>query len=270
MPSSRPFAAAIFIRACASGLAAAALGGNDPPGAVLPQPLSVAPLPMPPLLEAPPLAGRATESGIELSVLPAAQPVRVALFLRRDEDAARERQLRFAPPQPAARAFPCVRVEGRLAEEAAPPAADPWGDAPRLPAATAAELVVRGLPEGSAWRWRLVVAEGEPDARRGAAVASQEFTGRFVTVRPRGAPFTFAVFSDSHVFPASLEPILPHEVDDDSRILNYALDSIVWYRTTREKVAWECERALLAIDSERPDFAVSLGDFFDLHGRGFN
>ena len=246
-----------------SGLAAAGAGGGD----------LGRPAPTPRLVEAPPIAGRATESGIELSVLPAGEPLRIALYLAREEGDAGEQEVRFAAPQPVARPFPCVRVEGTLADR---DATDPDGrrdlfrEAPLLPAATAAEVALRGLAEGSAWRWRLVVAEGEPGARRGAAVATEEFTGRFVTVRPRGSSFTFAVFSDSHLFPASLEPQLPHEIVEDERILNYALDAILWYRTTREKVAFECERALRAIDAEHPDFVVSLGDAFDLHGRGFN
>jgi hypothetical protein len=263
MTASRRFLFAIFVPACASGLAAAGAGGLD-----------LARSPSPALVEAPPLVGRATESSIEVSVLPASRSLRVALLLDREEDGGGEAAVRFERPRPAARPFPCVRVEGTLAADPrsgdAGASRDLFGDAPLLPAATAAELVVRGLAEGSAWRWRLVVAEGEPGARLGAAVATQEFTGRFVSVRPRGSSFTFAVFSDSHIFPATLEPQLPREVVEDERILNYALDSIIWYRTMRERVAYECERSLRAIDAERPDFAVSLGDAFDLHGRGFN
>jgi len=251
MSPSRPIPAAVFIAICAGGVRADEVG----------------------LVEAPPLAGRATEHGIELSVLPAGRPLRTRLFLRREDAGAAETEVRFAAPVPFERPFQCLRVEGApaaIAPPGTPAPADPAAADPLLPAGTACELVLRGLDEGAAYRWRLVLEEGGAHARSGAAVEREEYGGRFVTVHPRNAPFTFAVFSDSHVFPSALEPTLPPDVSADDRFLNYVLDGIVWYRTTRERVAFECARALQAIGAEHPDFAVSLGDVFDLHGRGFN
>ncbi|MBM4015301.1 MAG: hypothetical protein FJ293_10115, partial [Planctomycetes bacterium] len=103
-----------------------------------------------------------------------------------------------------------------------------------------------------------------------AAVARGTARGRFVTARPRGAPFTFLVFSDTHVFPARIEPEIPPESASEPAFLEAVMESVFWYRTTRERVAAEFAAVFAQMNREAPDFAVSLGDVFDLHGRAFN
>jgi len=219
------------------------------------------------LLLAAPMVGRATASSVELNVLVGSRAIRAALWLARDLPDAPDstaRAIAFGALEPAPAPRPHLRARGVTADAAS-------GDASlALDAGSVVELVLSGLEPGTAYRWRLDVVEGDGGERSGAALQRAAVRGRFVTVRPRGASFTFAVFSDSHVFPARLEPELPPQVEQDEGFLAYRLDGVGWYRSTREKVANECAAMLGQLARETPDFAVSLGDVFDLHGRGFN
>lgn len=216
------------------------------------------------LLPAAPMAGRATHRSVELTVLTGEQPVRLSLRLARDGGGEPQRPVAFGALQPSSTPVPRLRARGS-------PSVPERADEPLLaPARALVELVIDGLEPGSAWRWQLAAAEGDAGERTGAALRRSLHAGRFVTARPRGAAFRFAVFSDSHIFPAPLEPPLVPEVAADERILGYVLESVGWYRTTRERIALECAAVLARVSAEAPDFAVSLGDVFDLHGRGFN
>ncbi|MBL8840089.1 MAG: metallophosphoesterase [Planctomycetes bacterium] len=225
------------------------------------------------LLHAAPMAGRARGDAIELQLLTATRPVALQLFVAAEPsepsaaDAAAPLEqpvafgeLRTADPAPRARHL----ASGSLAAAGA-------SVAPLvLPADAAIELSIEGLAPGVSYRWRCTLGEADAGERHGAARATAIATGRFVTARPRGAPFRFVVFSDTHVFPAVLEPELPPEVARDEYFLGMVMESLFWYRTTRERVAAEAAAVFERMDGERPDFAVSLGDVFDLHGRGFN
>jgi len=215
------------------------------------------------LMRAAPMAGRATADSIELGLLTAERPLSLRLRLE-PEGGGAARGVAFAALTQEAQ--PVARFAARGALGAGE------GDAPPLevPAQALVELSVAGLGAGSAWRWQLDFAESQAGERQAAAVRRGVARGRFVTTRPRGASFTFAVFSDTHVFPASIEPELPPEIALDERVLDYAMDNLFWYRTTRERVADEAAAVFAKMGADRPDFAVSLGDVFDLHGRGFN
>lgn len=215
------------------------------------------------LLLARPMAGRATARTIEWNVLTGRRPVDLALWLSPEEGEAGERPVVLSPLEAASAPVPRWRTRGALADAAADPVV-------RAPAESLVEIALDGLEPGSAWRWRLLAVEADGGGRSGAALRRELHEGRVVTARPRGASFTFAVFSDSHVFPATLEPRLVPQVEQDERILLFVLEELGWYRTAREAVAAECAAVLLEIGREKPDFAVSLGDVFDLHGRGFN
>ncbi len=216
------------------------------------------------LLQAPPMAGRARAEGIDLQLLTVPMAVSIELFLAAEPDLV-PRAIRFEPlveVEPAPRSRHLTRGRFALDGEASAPLV--------LPPAAAIELALEGLAPGTAYRWRCTVTEAAVGERQGAAQRSAEASGRFVTVRPRGVPFRFALFSDTHVFPATLEPELPLEVAQDQGFLDVVMDSLFWYRTARERVAAEYAAVFARLGADRPDFAISLGDVFDLHGRGFN
>jgi hypothetical protein len=218
------------------------------------------------LLLAPPMVGRATAQGAEMNVLTGVAAVQVELWLGAEQNGSSELPVRFEKPQASDAPVAHLRARGALV----PAGVTPTDTTLLLPANAVVELALAELPAGTAFRWRLVVSEGQAGERSGAAVRREMHGGRLVTARPRGSTYTFGVFSDSHIFPARLEPEMPPEIANDERILDYILDAIGWYRTTRENVAGECTSVLLQLGGESPDFAVSLGDVFDLHGRGFN
>lgn len=215
----------------------------------------------PGLLLAAPMAGRATARAIELQLLTGALPLRASLVLRADPDGA-PRPVLFEP----------------LVEHSAPVQRHAARGAPGegeatsllLPAHAVIELALDGLEPGAAWLWELAFAEAAGGERSAAALRRGVARGRFVTARPRGSTFTFAVFSDTHVFPERIEPELPPEIAGDARFLDMVMENLWWYRSTRDRVAAEAAAVFERINAARPDFAVSLGDVFDLHGRGFN
>ncbi len=227
------------------------------------------------LFRAPPLVGRATASSIELNVLTADHAVRLRLTVVPEPGGA-ACPVDLEPARLQEQPVACWVANGRLAPPAAAGAATPGTpDTPaaravELPPQVTAELRLAGLAPGTSYRWQIDAEEATAGERRGVALAHTRHAGRFTTARPRGVPFRFAVFSDSHVFPAALEPELPVEIALDSGFLDGMLDSLFWYRTTRERVAVECSLVFDRINRDQPDFAVSLGDVFDLHGRGFN
>lgn len=216
------------------------------------------------LMRADPLVGRATGTSIEMNLLAGARPIAARVWLEADADAEGEREFSFTQLAAVDAGDEIVRFEGApiAPEGAAQPAI--------VPAGLAGELRLGGLEPGTPYRWRLAVEEAAPGARTGAAVLRAERRGRFVTARPRGSTFTFAVFSDTHVFPAAIEPELVPEVTLDPGLLAYLLDHLKWYRSTRRRVSTEFGLVFARLQECRPDFTVSLGDVFDLHGRGFN
>jgi hypothetical protein len=221
-------------------------------------------------MRAPPMAGRATANSIELALLSGERPLRVALWLTRDGANQPERAVELGEFEAVATPVPHFRAKGELVADPSktPSALNP----PRLAPRSTGELALVGLESGASYHWRLEAVEegGDGSQRSGAALARESFAGRFTTARPRGSSFTFDVFSDCHVFPAALEPQLPPEAATEAAYLAGAIDALQWYRKTRELVAFEALSCFERMEGEKPDFTVSLGDVFDLHGRGFN
>jgi hypothetical protein len=226
------------------------------------------------LMRAPPLVGRGTADAIEWNLLTAERPVAVALTLESEAATGAESEAAGASGASGGVAFAPLVAESVPAVRWRSTGALAAGGSPStrlvLPPLATVELRVAGLPPGASGRFRIDFEEAEPGERSTAAVARGSASGRFVTARPRGAPFTFLVFSDTHVFPARIEPEIPAEAAPEPAFLEAAMESVFWYRTTRERVAAEFELVFEQMNRERPDFAVSLGDVFDLHGRAFN
>lgn len=218
------------------------------------------------LMRAPPLAGRGTPRGISLSVLTADRPLAVTLTLVAEAGGA-PRGVVFAElvreSSPALR----HRAVGTLGTEAA---AVGTATPLLLPPSASVELALAELPLDSSWRWQLDCVEVAAGERGGAALARAQARGRFAVARPPGRPFTFLVFSDTHAFPATIEPEIPPEAAAEPAFLDAVMESLFWYRSTRERVAAEYAAVFAQMNGEGADFAVSLGDVFDLHGRAFN
>lgn len=218
-----------------------------------------------PVLEAGPLFGRATPTSITFTLLGGAFDVRARLWLR-PEEGGPEIPVEFVGPLAEAGA-PGPLWRGTLRGAVPVPGA---GASVLVSAAGYHEFVLTGLREGAGYRYRLHLEENEPGERRGNAVRRNEWQGRFVTVRPRGSSFRFAVFSDPHFFVRELEPSVPRGAEQDPWYLAYALEALQWYRQTRIRVEEEYRVVAANINADRPDFVVGLGDHFDLHGLDFN
>ncbi len=223
------------------------------------------------LWSVPPMIGRATSRGADLTLNAADKPIEVRLTLRVDgpADAGRPEQCRFSAPRSLAHLDAASWVLAHPTQPSVSPAAGS-STSLRVQAMEYVEIRIAGLQPGTAYRFDLVAVEAAPGLRRGAAVRSQTHTGRFVTRQPRGASFRFAVFSDPHFFVPDLEPKLPREVLAQESYFDYSLQSAEWFRSTREEVLEEFRRVAVNMNAERPDFVVGLGDHFDLHGLDFN
>ena len=117
----------------------------------------------------------------------------------------------------------------------------------------ARDLVIDGLDAGTEYRYR-ITARG--DGREEVAA------GRFVTRRPPGSAFTFALFSDTHL-PA------PAPEWTDPKTAELFLPEIVDYLGARMEVGTTIRRAMAAIREREVDFAVGLGDLVH-YWHGFN
>ena len=119
-----------------------------------------------------------------------------------------------------------------------PDGATAWG-APRAPAMRALDLAewkIDGLSAGARYRYEIVAGPEES-----AAVL---YEGAFMTGRPSGAPFSFALVSDTHI---GASPLYTNQGDPD----------------TLAGVSAQ-------IQAIAPDFVVNLGDVLDYHEYGFN
>jgi predicted phosphodiesterase len=83
-------------------------------------------------------------------------------------------------------------------------------------------------------------------------------TGRVRAPRKPGETFSFAVFSDTHLF---IEPI-PYE--------RAAARYPPWWPTSRSRIEEIARGVMKNIAREQVDFAIGLGDYIDLHSLGFN
>jgi len=151
----------------------------------------------------------------------------------------------------------------RIALYLRPEGGESWkrGGETSTTAVDAREWQIRGLEPGKRYQYRLI--------SRGETLGS----GSFVTQRPPGMPFHFALISDTHVFvrdfsaeELSSDPISPAIVTRHGS-LTKAL------RTFRNERAYS--RAILPrvadlIAKDPPDFIANLGDHIDLYGFGFN
>lgn len=222
------------------------------------------------LLGASPLVGRATAEGATLTVIGGSAPTDLLLELREDGDAQR-----FLPVGlEALRPIPDLGGRAWHGTRAERAARSPEGGGlawTRIEADEYTEIVIGGLEEGRSYRWRLRVREAEAGERSGAAVEDERFVGRFVTVRPRGSEFRFALMADMHFFVGDLGPRLPAPDDVQSEYhVASALQGVEWFRRTRESVVADYRRVAAAVRADEPDFVVGLGDHFDLHGLDFN
>jgi len=115
------------------------------------------------------------------------------------------------------------------------------------------EIEVGGLLPGTEYGYRLRARAGEEE---------EVVEGRFVTRRPPGSPFTFALLSDSHLpvpAPYMLRPRQAWHMSSRDELLR-----------ARQQIGQVFLAALERIRDHRPDFLVCLGDMVDLHALGFN
>ncbi|MEM7355733.1 MAG: metallophosphoesterase, partial [Acidobacteriota bacterium] len=127
-----------------------------------------------------------------------------------------------------------------------------------LEAEEARDVVLDGLAAGSEYRYTIAV-RGE-DQTTGAR--SENLSGRFVTQRPPGAEFTFAVLTDTH------QPVPPPEWLD-RRTTELFLPEIYDYLASRVDIGDVIRRTMRSIQEREVDFIVCLGDMFHFF-RGFN
>jgi predicted phosphodiesterase len=123
------------------------------------------------------------------------------------------------------------------------------------------EWTLTGLESATRYRYRIRIA-GTPAAR-----------GSFVTRRPPGQPFTFALITDPH--------ILVRDFTEEELRASPLPDSVVKRYTTEENARWTLRmyrsyghamlpRVARLVLQDGPDFVINLGDVIDLHGFGFN
>ncbi len=117
------------------------------------------------------------------------------------------------------------------------------------------DLVLEKLQPGTEYRYELI-ASGEP------AEIDEVHTGRFVTQRPPGSRFRFAVISDTHLPVAA-----PEWLDPLSReLFAYELHDFL---TSRIEIGTVIRQVMASIRQQEVDFIICLGDM--LHNfRGFN
>lgn len=117
-------------------------------------------------------------------------------------------------------------------------------DPPDHPAADVAQWSVSGLPAGARVPYRLLRAE-DP--------AHPLYSGSAATAPPPGTPFTFALFTDTHLDPRDPLP-------DGTTVL--------------PDVYGEMEQTMLDVMAQvsgvGADFVINLGDLLDYHLFGFN
>jgi len=113
-----------------------------------------------------------------------------------------------------------------------------WGSAatPSVRAGDLAEWSIGGLSAGTSYDYQISVL--------GPAGEVPLFQGAATTQRPAGAPFTFALVSDTHI---GSDPTYTNQGDPAT-----------------------LETASAAIATAAPDFVVNLGDMLDFHEYGFN
>ncbi|MBN2492350.1 MAG: metallophosphoesterase [Planctomycetes bacterium] len=132
---------------------------------------------------------------------------------------------------------------------------------PELLAPDALLWRVTGLRPATRYRYRIRTGD------RAAAA------GSFVTRRPPGEAFTFALLSDAHIFVRDFT---------EAELAAHPLPAAVVRRyRTEENAKWTLRmwrayghailpRVAGLVRKDRPDFLVNLGDVIDLHGFGFN
>jgi predicted phosphodiesterase len=110
-------------------------------------------------------------------------------------------------------------------------------------------LQVRGLESGTAYEYR--VRRGDEELAKGS----------FSTAREPGAPFTFDVIADTHVFVRDFTP---------TELSRYPLEDteLIEYRAQKEHAERVLPVVAQNVANDDPDFVVHLGDVIDLHGFG--
>ncbi|MCP3960385.1 MAG: hypothetical protein GY719_21280 [bacterium] len=119
----------------------------------------------------------------------------------------------------------------------------------------ARDLVLDGLRPGTEYRYTVEV-RGDDYER------TESLGGRFVTRRPPGSAFTFALVSDTHL-PA------PAPEWTDPATAELFLPEIYDYLSARLEIGTTIGKVVARIRERRPDFIVSLGDMVHFY-RGFN
>ena len=122
-----------------------------------------------------------------------------------------------------------------------------------LPAEAQQDLVVEDLQAGTEYRYELTA--------RGAG-RTEVFPGRFVTRRPPGSSFSFAVLSDTHL------PVPPPEWTDP-QTAELFLPEIYDYVASRIDIGQVIRQTMRSIRGRQVDFIICLGDMFH-YFRGFN
>ena len=214
------------------------------------------------LLQVMPLQGRATADGMTVTLRTSALPVQATWLLRDDDgnpvalapadfDSDEPSSVLYLQPTPAA----LESAEGfrlQMAENA-------WQ-----------EFVFEGLQAGHEYFWTLTLRESSTGPRRGNALITEKFEGRFVTVRPPGSSFQFCLFADPHFF---VEELIPRfELADAWTPEGYyrLIAEWDWFRVANRNIEREFFTVTQQLAQDRPDFVVGLGDHFDLHPLGFN
>lgn len=117
-----------------------------------------------------------------------------------------------------------------------------------------------GLQPGTEYEYRIL--EG-----------GRETGGRFVTARPPGVPFSFALISDPHIYVRDFTPAELAAMPLDARTVERcgSVERALWIRRAeRAHGRAILPRVAVLVEQDRPDFLINLGDVLDLHGIGFN
>ena len=132
----------------------------------------------------------------------------------------------------------------------------PSGEAPittSLAPQAALDLRLTGLAPGTDTAYTVIAREGD---------RTEEATGRFVTQRAPGSPFSFAVLSDTHL------PVPAPEWFDTTHSDLFQLE-IQDYLAARREIGDVIQQAMTSIRERRVDFIVGLGDLVHFY-HGFN
>ncbi|RLB61407.1 MAG: hypothetical protein DRI90_11420 [Deltaproteobacteria bacterium] len=209
-------------------------------------PLSIAERPPATLLL--PLISRPTEQGVTINVVAPNHVAGLVLEYRRQPPDSGSGP-RVQPGTPSSSGAAAAAGEWRRAGE------------PRGVAGDTVEWILGGLVAGGRYHYRVT------------ALAGHQVSGSFVTQRPAGSTFSFALLTDTHIYlrdfsraELAAHPLPAADVERNGGI-EQALQERWPERAHGHAILPRVAENVLA---DAPDFVIHLGDVIDLHGFGFN